>query len=470
MSFVADKPASTLIADITGPRKLPAQHKPKGPVRLPESSVAFCVFLLVNVTLFLRPAELIPALLGLPIYEVLILTALALSFKRLQWQFQWPNLRRQPISLCVLGLLPAVVLSHATHAYLYGMKDSGLTYLKLLVYYGLIVTLIDSPQRLRWFLLTIATCASAMITLCVVDYLGVHDFEFIKHLDTIEGVDVANLEQVVLRMRGTGIFQDPNDLATLIAATSVLCLYFLCERSRFGARFLWLLPLAILGVGLVCTRSRGGLLAVGAAVIVLVGIRYGKRVAAGSAVVGLGLLQFIAGRQGEFELDNGTGYDRITLWREGYESLKSAEIVFGIGQGEYSEIARLVAHNSYVHAFVELGLFGGTLFFGCFFFAGLGLYRLHRAGRLTNPELDRLRPYLCALLAGWCAAMLSLSRCYVVPTYLVIGLIASYLTMASKHATPPRLFVVWNARHRRMLVAASLATFLLFYLVVKVLA
>ena len=75
------------------------------------------------------------------------------------------------------------------------------------------VTLIDSPQRMRRFLLTVALCATAMVTLCVVDYLGVHDFEFINHLDTIEGLDIANLEQKVVRMRGTGIFQDPNDLA-----------------------------------------------------------------------------------------------------------------------------------------------------------------------------------------------------------------------------------------------------------------
>ena len=34
-------------------------------------------------------------------------------------------------------------------------------------------------------------------------------------------------------------------------------------------------------------------------------------------------------------------------------------------------LAGLVAHNSFVHAFVELGLFGGTFFFGCFFFTAL---------------------------------------------------------------------------------------------------
>jgi hypothetical protein len=135
MSLVGTKPTpkSPLIADLAGPRKLPARRRPKAPVRLPESSVAFCVFLLVNATLFLRPAELVPALLNLPIYEVLILLAFALSVKRLQWQFQLPMLRRQPISLCVLALLPAIMISHASHAYLWGMKDSTLSCLKLLV-------------------------------------------------------------------------------------------------------------------------------------------------------------------------------------------------------------------------------------------------------------------------------------------------------------------------------------------------
>lgn len=438
-------------------------------MRRPELTVAFVIFLFVNATLFLRPAELVPPLIGLPIYEVLVLLSLGLCLKRLQWQFRWRVLKSQPISLCVVALLPAVVLSHATHVYLWGMKESTIIYVKLLVYYGLLVTLIDSPRRLRLFLLIVAACASLMVSLCVVDYLGLHDFEFIKHLDTVEGTDATGSEQVVFRMRGTGIFHDPNDIAMLIVSAGVLCAYFLGDRSNPGLRFLWLLPLASLGIGLFCTRSRGGLLAAGAAVVVLTLVQFGKRAAAVVSLLGVGAVTVISGRQGEIDLQSGTGYDRLTLWREGFEAIQSFEILFGIGQGEYGDMAGLVAHNSYIHALVELGLFGGTLFLGCFFFAVLGLYRLSKSPLAwVHPGLSRFRPYMGALLAGWCTAMLSLSRCYVVPTYLVIGLSAVYLEMGARQTVPPRPLMCWDRRHCIKLLTSSAAAFACFFLVVKV--
>ncbi|MEQ8852356.1 O-antigen ligase family protein [Gimesia sp.] len=457
------------------PRRRPLPQSIIGGNSAPHN--AYILFLLVNINLFLRPAELVPALKGLPIYEVLILSSFFLSLDQIKRVVQFPNLKRQPITLCVIGVLVAVAMSHLSHMYLYGVRTSTVAFLKTLIYYILLISIIDSPKRLKGLLKTVAISSSAMILLCVIDYAGIIDFEFIKHVSDRDGVSDAGEVIRVFRMRGTGIFQDPNDLSVLIVATGMLCLYFFNDPVKSSFRFLWIVSMIILMIGLLDTRSRGGLLTLGIAGMVFVLPKYGKKAAIVCAVVGVAGLTVLAGRQGNIDLNSGTGHDRILLWREGISALKSANLFFGIGQGEYSDMAGLAAHNSYVHAFTELGLFGGTLFIGCFFFAALGLYRLVRfqnASRgkpiMRNRELERYLPYACAILAAWCGGMMSLSRCYVVPTYMIVGVSAAYLNLAGASLARPTPIVYWNKQHQLWLIGISVGMLISIAIFVRIFA
>jgi len=425
------------------------------------AKLAFALFLLTTATLFLRPAELFVWMADWPIYEVLILSTLALAFQSFTGHFRQFMLARQPVTLCVLGIFFAIAVSHLQYIYVGGVLDSGTLFLKTLIYYGLLITTVNSPQRLRTFLATVAVCSSTMVTLCVVDYYGAIDFEFIVHLDDIDGVTDEEEIITVRRMRGTGIFQDPNDIATVICLTGIICAFFLLDPAGGRLRLLWLLPMLVLAVGLLSTKSRGGLLACGVAGLTLLAVRYGGRVAMASGACALCLIPFIAGRQADIDLEEGgTGHERVMLWRDGFEELKSSAILFGTGQGTYADIAGLVAHNSFIHSYVELGLFGGTMFFGCFFFIGMQLYRM---GRLPEPVLNdvliRMRPFICAMVAGWCTSIMSLSRCYVVPTYLLIGTSAAYLNLIWIHTESGEPLVIWNRIHAFRLGVASLMTF-----------
>ncbi|WP_299461663.1 O-antigen ligase family protein [uncultured Gimesia sp.] len=438
---------------------------------------AYYLFLLVNITLFLRPAELMPAIADIPIYEMLILSSFFLSLDQIKHSLQLPMLKRQPITFCVMGILLAVALSHATHMYFYGIHTSTISFLKIVMYYVLLVSIIDSTQRLKGLLKTVAIAASLMILLCVIDYSGIVDFEFIKHISDRDGVSDAGEEVRIFRMRGTGIFQDPNDLSVLIVTTGILCLFFFNDPSASPLRFLWIVSMIILGIGLIYTRSRGGLLTLGIAGMVFVLPKYGKKAAIACALVGMAGMTVLAGRQGDIDLNSGTGHDRIMLWREGLTALKSPDLFFGIGQGTYSDLAGLAAHNSYVHAFTELGIFGGTLFIGCFFFAGLGLYRLARfqssnKGRpiFRNPELERYLPYAGAILAAWCGGMMSLSRCYVVPTYMIVGVSAAYLNLAGASLAKPTPVIYWNKQHLIRLVGVSLSLLIALFIIVRIFA
>ncbi|WP_417377781.1 O-antigen ligase family protein [Gimesia sp.] len=386
-------------------------------------------------------------------------------------------LKRQPITLCVIGVLVAVALSHASHMYFYGIRTSTVMFLKTLMYYLLLICIIDSPQRLKGLLKTIAISSSVMILLCVIDYVGIFDFEFIKHVSDRDGVSDAGEVIRVFRMRGTGIFQDPNDLSVLIVTTGILCWYFFNDPAASPLRFLWVVSMIILGIGLIYTRSRGGLLTLGIAGMVFVLPKYGKKAAIACAVVGMAGVTVLAGRQGNIDLNSGTGHDRILLWREGLSAIKSPDLLFGIGEGQYSDLAGLAAHNSFVHAFTELGLFGGTFFIGCFFFAALGIYRLaqfqsknHGRPIFRSRELERYLPYAGAILAAWCGGMMSLSRCYVVPTYMVVGISAAYLNLAGASLARPTPLVYWNKQHVIYLLGVSMGMLIAFLIFVRIFA
>ena len=433
---------------------------------------AFALFLMTTATLFLRPAELFSVLAELPIYECLILLTFALAFQSFIGHFSRFMLVRQPVTLCVVGVLVAIAMSHLQYIHLGGVVDSSKEFLKTVIYYGLLITTVNTPSRLKVFLLTVAVCTSTMVTLCVLDYHEILDVEFIQQLNDVNGHTDEGKTIFVKRMRGTGIFQDPNDMAMVICAAGVLCTYFLTNRSLGTLRLAWLVPMIVLLIGLADTKSRGGLLACGAAGLTLLSVRFGGRTAITCGVMAACLVPLVAGRQAEIRLDEeGTGSERIMLWREGLQELKSSAILFGTGQGSYPDIAGLVAHNSYVHSYVELGLFGGTMFFGCFFFAGMQLYRMGRLQEaVLNPELVRMRPFICALLAGWCMSIFSLSRCYVVPTYMLIGTAVAYLNLVWIHTPSREPLVIWSQLHAVRLAVASATAFTGIYMFTAIMA
>jgi len=428
--------------------------------------LAFFFFQAVTAVLFLRPAELFPELEGFPFYEGLLLGCLLIAGPSLALHFRWQALVRQPITLCVTGMFVAIILSHATHFYIGGIAESAEQFFKTLIYYALLITIVNSPRRLESYLLNVTICMALMCILCLFDFWDVLDFEGIVHLQDTQGHDEEGMPIYVDRMRGLGIFHDPNDLAMAIVAAGTLCLYQLMNRAHGFFRFAWIVPVILLTVALLETKSRGGLLAAGCAALTLSQFIFGPKIAMTLAILGAVAIPALAGRSGEIDLeDGGTAHERITMWKEGFHALKSPDLLFGVGQGMYAEIADLVAHNSFVHAFVELGTVGGTFFFGCFYFSAVQLYRLGQMpDEVWVPELRRMRPYLAALLAGWCGSMFSLSRCYVVPTYLVIGLMAAYSNLTWIHTDACRPLLIWNRTQMWRLALASGLAFVTLYL------
>lgn len=441
--------------------------------------MAYLFFLLATLCIIVRPTELISRLDEMPLYEWLISLAGLTAVSGIAEKLRREELYRTPISSAMIGMIIAIPLSHLSHGYVGGAYGSTIMFLKTALYFLVLTAVIDSRRRLKGLLMAITLGATGTIGLCLADFHGIVDFPNITHfiqyneldLDLLAAGEISEEELTsVRRMCGMGIFHDPNDVSLLIVTALVLCWYWLGDRKRGDARWLWIVPMGVLLLGLIDTRSRGGLMSLFAAAGTYAVVRY-RGWGAMAVVITAGVcLPLIGGRQAEIDLAEGTGQERIQLWSEAMSELKSPSILFGIGQGNFAELAGYVAHNSFVHAYVELGLFGGTFFFGMFLFAGLALWRACRLrSQIGDPELARLAPCMLAITAAWGAGLFSLSRCYVVSTYLMLGMCAATIRLIEGELSPARSLATFRGKNQARMIGGSLVFFAGLLVLIKIL-
>jgi len=434
-----------------------------------SGAVGYALFLVLNAVLFLRPTELIPDLEGLPIYEIVILSCMAFSWKPVLEQLHGRSLMRQPVTVCVLGLWVATTLSHLSHANLDGTWTAAKDFGKVVVYYLLLVGLVSNATRLRLFLYALVIYTGSVTVLALLQYHGAIDVEALAPLKEKDFNEITGELKLFFRLRGPGIFNDPNDLCLILLVGMAISLWKAVERGQGVRKLGWIGLIGLFAYALGLTQSRGGLIALAVMCLVLFWARFGWRRAFVLGLLVLLPLLFIFGdRQTNLSATSGTGQERIRLWSFALQSLRYAPL-FGIGFGQFEEREGLVAHNSYVHAFAELGFIGGTLFVGAFYCAVSGLVRAQE-WRISSvaPELARLRPYVIAIVVGYGTAILALTRIYTVPTYLPLGLATVFLdiTGSSVLAASEK----FNLRLIGHLAALGCGFVLLMYLVVRSLA
>lgn len=398
----------------------------------------FVLLILVNFVLFFRPTEVVRGWEDLPIYSAVILAALATTVRSVLLELHVIRLGLNPIGVCVVGLLGSVFLSHLTGGMVLPAIDSGLQFLKLVLYFLLLVAILRTATRLKSFLAWICAFMTIQAGFAVLQFFGYVQIEAFEPFIQRE-FDHATGEVIETRARlcGAGIFHDPNDLCVLLVIGVLLATWLLFDRSYGFIRFLWAIPLGVFLLAVPLTHSRGGMLALCGGLGTLAIVRLGaKRGALLLTLIAPLLLIVFGGRMTRFELDNSndTSQHRMRHWSDGLIAVRSSPL-FGIGQGRYEEIAGAVAHNSYIEGYTELGLLGGTLFTGAFVYAAWTMFRIGRRMHCNcAPDLAGLHPYLFAILVSMMVGLFSLSRNYSLPTYLVLGLMASYIRLASPYA------------------------------------
>lgn len=399
------------------------------------------LFTLLLGTLFVRPSEIVPDLAQVPIFYILIIGCMLVNLGPILARFSWKELVSEPTNLCVVVIFVGVFLSHATAFRTIEAREYTKEFGKTLLFYFTLVSAVRTPRALESMISWVSLFIIIAVSITVLQY---------KEFINLEGMDsvyenFTNWETGevyrVRRICGTGLFGDPNDLSILLVIGMGLAVYKLQGGRDDRLKLFWLLPLSLYLYCLMLTQSRGGFLAMLTGMLVLFQAKYGWKKAIPYMLVGLPVaIVLFGGRQTSIDTQGGTGQDRIQLWAMGFAEM-TRHPIFGTGYGTYPEIAGLVAHNSFVHAFVELGLFGGIAFVGAFWYVLWHLYKLKgREDEILEPGLRKLRPCLLAGTAGACLGMMTVSRCYIQPTYFLLGMGMCFLKIVDQEvpgAAPP---------------------------------
>jgi hypothetical protein len=375
-----------------------------------------------------------------------------------------------PVSACAVGVLAGVVLSDLTRFSFWGVQTSGVEFFQILLYYFLILATVGSAGRLRAFLAGRVAFIAAIAAVAILQFHEVIDIPSLAvNLDRRVDPETGELS-VWRRLVGTGIFNDPNDLSQILVVGMVTSLGLAGDRRMGALRVGWAGMIVFLGYALTLTQSRGGLLALLAALAVLFQARYGWWKALPLLLLTLpGVLLMAGDRQAGISdaMASDTGHGRVELWAEGLYLFRGSP-VFGIGAGQYVEQVMFVAHNSFVHCYTELGVFGGTFFTGAFVCAVWSLVRLGKAPPPgADAEVLRMRPYVLAALVGNMTSLLSLSRPYGLTTYLLLGLVAAYVRVAAAESPDPVLR--FDGPLLRRLALISVVVVIVLHVVVRLL-
>jgi hypothetical protein len=403
-----------------------------------KQSLDYPLFIVLNAILFLRPTEVIPALDGLPLYNATIICCLVASFSKIGRSLSLRSLVGRPISLCVLGLLPAVVLSHLSHGSLGGARESFSEFSKVVLYYFLLESTLDTERRLNGFFNWLCVFIAIVASLTTAAYHDWFDLPaFAPHREWATDPESGEL-YLNARLQAVGIFGNPNDFSRILLVAMALCLFRMNRRHTGLKRWVWGAPPVLFGHALALTQSRGALLALLAGLLAFYCAKYGRKAALPALITFPLILAVFSGRQTEFSTDSGTAQDRIKLWSEGFGLFRRAPL-FGVGMNQFVDEVGMAAHNSFLNCYSELGLVGGSLFFGANYFALAGLIvRRKEPLEILKGDLARMGPYLLGILVLYQVGMLTSNRSYSLPTYMILGLVAVFARTREANTTSSR--------------------------------
>jgi O-antigen ligase len=389
--------------------------------------MTYLLALLYLTFVYLRPAEIVPAWDGLPFVAVLagVSSLCMLGSLVLRPRCFW-NL---PQDRFVLGFLVAIIVSNLAWGWVFGGYQAMLKMAPAAFCYFLLRSSVQSLQQLRWVGYTLIGVTLFQAVNGIVQFhtgVGLGDVTPVEmHFSSIDPVAAEHVQ----RIRGTGFFNDPNDLAlALVIAAPFLAGPLVRPLTGIWMRILAFVLLIPIVIALYYTNSRGGVLGLGAALLPYVYRRFGRLAGPVVTVVGLvALLVLGPSRMSALDASEASAQGRVQSWAEGLQMFKSRPI-FGVGFGRYTDYNDLVAHNSFVHTLGELGLVGSFCFVGMgyWFFQGL---RPRVDLRASDSEAVQLRNWgddLWRSGLGLVVCAMFLSRQYNVLLYVWLALSGCY--------------------------------------------
>ncbi len=380
-----------------------------------------CLVVIYYSLYYLRPTEWVPGIIGTPLLKVLGGISLIYLFCGAISR-RHPNIINGQTERMMFGFSGAIALSHLSHFYVGGAINSIIGFVPTLTGFFLTICLIDSRQRLRFFIILIIVLSTFLA------YEGWLQFNTgFSHgglAPIYENITLPNGETLLApRIRWHGVFNDPNDLGLVL----VLVVPFLLDMLLRCQFILPLLSLPLISFAIYHTNSRGtvlaGLVAIGSYFIFRYRSAYGA-IAGGLIAVALFLLG--PSRMSSVSATEGSAYGRIEAWHEAFQMFK-ANSFFGIGQGMFTDYHALTAHNSFVLVFAELGFVGLFFFTSIFYFPYHWLWGnfFNKGNMLLSNEDIGLVSAAYAGLTGMIAAMFFISRSYIPLPFMMVALVSA---------------------------------------------
>jgi len=394
--------------------------------------VAFALVMLYVGLLFFRPMEWMPGLIGLDILDyvaALTLLATMAELSRAQW-----SLKRTPQNWLVLLFFIATLMSHVRHTYLAAFIETVTTFGKIILLYYLISINVNTIRRLKYLITMIAAG-------CL--FMSIHGI-----LQWHMGAGFGGQPPMYLpyynetRVLAFGFFNDPNDLALILVVILPFIINTVHRPGVFPPKRVLSVLFAITIIYCIFrTNSRGGWIALGAMLAAYFCVIFAKKkvgIIVGTIAVIL-LLVVAPSRMQTTSAREGSAHGRIRAWIDGNTMLKASPL-FGAGKGRFTETSEgsKVAHNSFVHCYAELGLFGYFIWLALFTASLKDAWYISKI-KSDDPEqqeLSRLARVSIPALLGYMAAAFFLSRTYIPPLYILFALFAAIRGIQDREFVP----------------------------------
>lgn len=416
------------------------------------------VLTLVYISLsLLSPLDFVPSLAAYRIELLVVLASLVFSIPALlDGQFF-----RIPQTYLLKGLFIAVFLSIALGDHWIGGGFIALGhFLPAAIVFFLVVLNCRSIRRLQTLVSLLAMIGVFYVAQGARAYLAADVTSPLLHIIPVSDGTVT------FRMQGLGFLRDPNELAQFLVMV-IPFLWILRQRGYYLHNLLVVMaPTALFIWGIYLTHSRGAVLAL----VVILMLALKDRLSLVATMVGgvlafsaLLLMNFSGGR----DISLQAGADRLALWGDGFRLFMQSPL-FGVG---YLNFAKQdfghTAHNSFVVCLAELGILGYSFWVGLLVFTFSGLNSLIASLKLKSPspasadddgaaepeensadpesaDFDRWARALRISIAGFLAAAFFLSRAYVLPLYLILGMAVALLCLTAEGDEPIARRSLWQ--------------------------
>jgi len=266
------------------------------------------------------------------------------------------------------------------------------------------------------------------------------------------------------RVRWRGVLADPNELALAIGSAFAFCFALFSIAETKLRHLLFGLGLVFASYCIIQTQSRGGVLVLLAVLGVYFVRRYGYKGAFAGATMGLPLV-VLGGRGGE-EAES-SSLERLGALYEGVDMFRGSPI-FGVGQGQFTEHYFITAHNSYILAAAELGL-PGLFLFSLLLYVSMKIPYMVAFHPMEDGD-ERLRPFALSLFVAFSGILIGiafLSFCYHAMLFIYLGLAGALYGAVKQTSQEFRIRVSWKEYAAVFAVDLTLLAFLFVYTRIK---